>query len=216
MQQHKLNVSRTAQYYTLGEPGPHIRQLWVVCHGYAQLASEFIQDFLLLDNGHTLVVAPEGLNHFYKKGFNGPVGANWMTRHCREDEIADNASYLQALLNRYTTQLPAEVRIILLGFSQGTATICRWILRFHPQFHDLVLWAGMPPEDLDYQAHKSYLADKNLYLLYGSNDPFLTPDRFAQLQEIEENNGIDFSESSFEGGHEIPGQVLRDLLEKLN
>jgi predicted esterase len=216
MQQHKLNVSKTAHYYTLGEPGPHVRQLWIVCHGYAQLASEFLEDFNLLNNGHTLIVAPEGLNHFYKKGFTGPVGANWMTRYCREDEIADNGAYMQSLLSKYTALLPAGVRIILLGFSQGTATVCRWILRYHPHFNDLVLWAGMPPEDLDYQAHKTYLADKNLYLLYGSNDPFLTPDRMNQLQEMEENSGIDFAESTFEGGHEIPGDALRELLEKLN
>ncbi len=199
-----------------GEPGPHIRQFWLVCHGYTQLASEFMQDFSLLNNGQTLVVAPEGLNHFYKKGFNGPVGANWMTRHYREDDIADNAAYLQALFNKYHSTLPADVRIVLLGFSQGTATVCRWMLRYHPPFHDLVLWAGMPPEDLDYQAHKSYLSDKNLYLLYGSNDPFLTPDRFEQLHDIEEQSGIDFGENRFEGWHEIPPSALRDLLKKLN
>ena len=216
MQHFKLNVSKTAQYYQLGEPGPEVRQLWIVCHGYAQLASEFIQDFQMLDNGSALVVAPEGLNHFYKKGFNGEVGASWMTRHCREDEIADNGAYLEALLNRCLAQLPGDVRIILLGFSQGTATVCRWILRYHPHFHDLVLWAGMPPEDLDYQAHKEYLADKNLYLLYGSNDPFLTPDRFSELREIESSNNIDFEENRFEGGHEIPPTALEKLLKKLN
>lgn len=216
MGHHKLNVTKTAHYYTLGTPGPHVQQLWIVCHGYAQLASEFLENFRLLDNGSRLVVAPEGLNHFYKKGFSGAVGATWMTRHCREDEIADNTAYLEALLNRYVSALSPDVRIVLLGFSQGTATVCRWILRYHPHFHDLVLWAGMPPEDLDYQAHKAYLSDKNLYLLYGSNDPFLTPDRFAQLQEIEAHSGVDFEEKPFEGGHEIPDGVLRDLLQKLN
>lgn len=215
MQHHKINVSKTAQYYCLGSPGPHVRQLWIVCHGYAQLASEFVQDFALLNSETTLVIAPEGLNHFYKKGFSGDVGASWMTRHCREDEIADNGAYLEALLNRYTTQLPPDVRIILLGFSQGTATICRWILRYHPRFHDLVLWAGMPPEDLDYKAHQDYLADKNLYLLYGSHDPFLTPDRIEEVQEIEARNGINFEEQSFSGGHEIPSDALREFLQKM-
>lgn len=215
MRHNKINVTKTAHYYTLGEAGPHIRQFWLICHGYAQLASEFLQDFTMLDQGQTLVVAPEGLNHFYKKGFNGAVAGNWMTKHFREEEIADNAAYLQAVYNRYIPLLPADIRIVLLGFSQGTATICRWMLRYHPHFHDLVLWAGLPPEDLDYQAHKTYLADKNLYLLYGSSDPFITPDRLVQLQEIEQNNEIDFSETPFEGGHEIPPQALQNLLEKL-
>lgn len=216
MQHHKLTVSKTAQFYQIGETGPAVRQLWIVCHGYAQLATEFIRNFDIVNTGDVVIVAPEGLNHFYKKGFNGDVGASWMTRHCREDEIADNGAYLETLLKRYLALLPNNVRIILLGFSQGTATVCRWILRYHPHFHDLVLWAGMPPEDLDYQAHKDYLADKNLYLLYGSNDPFLTPDRFSELKEIEQSGGIDFEENQFDGGHEIPNAALQNLLKKLN
>lgn len=216
MQQHYLVVSRTAHYYSLGEPGPHIRQLWFVCHGYAQLADSFLRDFDLLDNGHTWVIAPEGLNHFYKKGFAGDVGANWMTKHFRDGAIQDNAIYLQTLYNQCIAQVPPETRIVLLGFSQGTATICRWILRNQPHFHDLVLWAGLPPEDLDYSAHREYLKDKNLFLLYGSSDPFLTPDRIEQVHEIEGRNGVDFEETRFAGGHEIPDAALRDLLKKLN
>jgi predicted esterase len=70
----------------------------------------------------------------------------------------------------------------------------------------------MPPEDLDYAAHRNYLKDKNLYLIYGTSDPFLTPDRFSLLQEIEDKNGVDFEAQTFDGGHEIPSEVLRQLM----
>lgn len=216
MQHHTLSIRRTAHYYAFGTPGPHIKQFWIVCHGYAQLADDFLENFRLLENEHTLVVAPEGLNHFYRKGFDGPVGANWMTRHNRQSEIEDNANYLQSLYDSYIPQLPPDVRIVLLGFSQGTATVCRWMLEKLPKFHDLLLWAGLPPEDLDYAAYKTYLADKKLYLLYGTTDPFLTPDRMNTVQEIETKNGIDFGERSFEGGHEILPDTLRELLLNLN
>lgn len=216
MRHHTQVVSQTAHYYSLGEPGPQTRQCWLVCHGYAQLADEFLANFQLLDDGTAWIVAPEGLNHFYKKGFAGDVGASWMTRRHREHAIADNALYLQTIYNQCVAQVSAETRIILLGFSQGTATICRWLLRNQPHFHDLVLWAGLPPEDLDYAAHREYLRDKNLYLLYGAHDPFLTPDRLAMVQDIEEKNGVDFEETRFAGGHEIPDAALRDLLKKLN
>lgn len=212
MEYHKLTVSKTAHYCLLGHAGLHIRQMWVVCHGYAQLASSFLENFKQLDNGQTLVIAPEGLNCFYQKGFEGPVVANWMTRHHREDEIADYAYYLQTLYDHFVGQLPYDVRIVLLGFSQGTATVCRWALRNHPHFHDLILWAGLPPEDLDYAEHRSYLSDKNLYLLYGTSDPFLTPDRLSVVHEIENKNGVDFDEKPFEGGHEIPSETLRQLM----
>ncbi len=216
MQHHNFSTQRTAHYYTLGTPSPHIRQFWIVCHGYGQLAHEFLEDFRLLENDHTLVVAPEGLNHFYRKGFDGPVGANWMTRHQRQAEIEDNANYLQKLYDSYLPQLPRDVRIVLLGFSQGTATVCRWMLQKTPKFHDLLLWAGLPPEDLDYAAHREYLADKKLYLLYGTSDPFLTPDRINAVHDLESKNGIDFGERSFEGGHEILPDTLKELLLNLN
>ena len=216
MQHHTLSIARTAHYYSFGTPGPHIRQFWIVCHGYAQLADEFLENFRLLENDHTLVLAPEGLNHFYRKGFDGPVGANWMTRRQRSAEIEDYSNYLQTLYDQHLVLLPKNVRIVLLGFSQGTATVCRWMFEKLPKFHDLLLWAGLPPEDLDYAAHREYLADKKLYLLYGTNDPFLTPDRINTVQEIEDKNGIDFGEQSFEGGHEILPDTLRELLLKLN
>jgi predicted esterase len=212
MEYRKLTVSKTAHYCRLGQPGMHVRQLWLVCHGYAQLAAAFLENFRLLDDGHSLVLAPEGMNHFYQKGFSGPVVANWMTRHHREDAIADYSLYLQMLYDRYLEQIPYDARIVLLGFSQGTATVCRWALRNHPHFHDLILWAGMPPEDLDYAAHRNYLSDKNLYLIYGTSDPFLTPDRFSLLQEIEDKNGVDFEEKTFDGGHEIPSETLRQVM----
>ena len=216
MQHHTLTVARTAHYFTFGKPGPLIKQFWIVCHGYAQVAEDFLENFRLLDNEQTLVVAPEGLNHFYRKGFNGAVGASWMTKRHRLDEIRDYANYLQALYELFKPQLPDNVRVILFGFSQGTATVCRWILEKHPHFHDLLLWAGLPPEDLDYSAHKAYLSDKNLYLLYGTHDPFLTPDRLGSVQEIEDKNGIDFEEKGFEGGHEILPETLRSLIQQLN
>ena len=34
-----LTVPRTARYWTLGEPGPGLRQVWIACHGYGQLAA---------------------------------------------------------------------------------------------------------------------------------------------------------------------------------
>lgn len=216
MNYHSIDVRRKAHYYTLGTVGPQISQLWIVCHGYAQLADKFMENFAFMDDGTRLIIAPEGMNYFYQKGFDGPVVANWMTRHFREDAIEDYANYLQQIYDTYTPQLSPDVRIILLGFSQGTATLCRWIMRMRPDFDDLLLWAGLPPEDIDYASAKAYLQDKNLFLLYGSHDPFLTPDRMNTVEEIERKNGIDFDEKSFDGGHEIPRETLEALIKQFN
>jgi predicted esterase len=51
--------------------------------------------------------------------------------------------------------------------------------------------------------------------LYGTSDPFLTPERLSTVQSIESKNGIDFGEHAYDGGHEIPGDQLRALLAKM-
>ena len=89
--EHHLPVSRTARYYTLGDPGPGTRQVWVVCHGYGQLASRFLEKLRALDDGTRYLVAPEGLSRFYlsESPAERRVGASWMTREDRLAEIAD-------------------------------------------------------------------------------------------------------------------------------
>ncbi|MEZ4921041.1 MAG: hypothetical protein R2792_18210 [Saprospiraceae bacterium] len=210
-----IQTPKTLPVHVLGEPGPAIRQLWIACHGYAQLASSFLEDLQALNDGQTLIVCPEGSNYFYQKGFSGPVVANWMTRHNREHAIQDNAVYLQQVYDLFVSKLSPDVRIVLLGFSQGTATVCRWVINKKPVFNDMVLWAGLPPEDLNYQEHASYFSDKNLYLIYGTNDPFLTEDRMELVKDIEEQGDLDFEEKTFQGGHEIPATTLKNLKDSL-
>ncbi len=99
MDAHHLPVGRTARYYTLGPIGAATRQVWFACHGYGQLAERFLQRFEPLDDGAHLIVAPEGLSRFYLS--DNPrerrVGATWMTREDRLNEIADYVRYLDTL-----------------------------------------------------------------------------------------------------------------------
>lgn len=208
MRHETIETQRTAHYYQLGLTGTNIRQFWLVCHGYAQVADEFLEHFRCLDDGNTLVVAPEGMNHFYRKGFGGPVGATWMTARHRDSAIRDNARYLAALDAHFSRLLPPDVQKIVLGFSQGTATVCRWMAARQPHFHHLVLWGGLPPEDLDYRPLADYLADKHLHHVMGDADPFITPERIALFQSIRDRNALTFHEISYSGAHDIPADVL--------
>jgi dienelactone hydrolase len=65
LHEHHLTVERTARYFTI-EPGEAgAREVWVVCHGYSQLAERFLRQCAQLDDGGRLVVAPEALSRFY-------------------------------------------------------------------------------------------------------------------------------------------------------
>ncbi|MEM9887031.1 MAG: phospholipase [Bacteroidota bacterium] len=213
--EYQKKVLRTAHYYTLGEIHTETRYFVLACHGYAQLAKHFIRRFDILMNDDTFILAPEGLSRFYWKGLTGEVAASWMTKEDRLDEIEDYCNYLQSLYEQYIPQLPEKVRIILFGFSQGCATQCRWIMEKMPHFHDLILWAGAVPEDLDYRPKKHYFKDKNLHWVYGTEDSFLTPKRILMHQELLKVNELDFEIHTFEGKHEVERSVLKELYQNM-
>src|SRR5881296_4496989 len=135
MEEHHITTSRTARYYTLGQLGPSTREIWFVCHGYGQLAGRFVRHFEPLAGKTRFMVAPEALSRFYLEDTAVPasqrkVGATWMTREDRLREIDDYVRYLDALHAEVFARVErGAVTLHLLGFSQGTATACRWAAR---------------------------------------------------------------------------------------
>lgn len=215
MKHHKFKVAKTAHYYTIGEISEKTQYFIIACHGYAQLAKHFIRRFDVLDDGKTFILAPEGLSRFYWKGVTGEVVASWMTKEDRLDEIEDYTNFLQSIYNSYLEQLPDNVKVILFGFSQGCATQCRWIMEKQPHFHNLILWAGAFPEDLDYRPQKAYFQTKNLHHIYGNEDQYLTPERIEMHNELILQNGLKVETHIFEGKHEVDRAVLKALFKKL-
>ena len=126
MKKHKILFEKTAHYATIGEPGEHVKYLWLVCHGYGQLASLIIHKFDGFDTSEHFILAPEGLSRFYwNRTAPNPVGSSWMTMVDRLDEIADYTRYIKMLYDEYVPQMAENVKIILFGFSQGCATQTR-------------------------------------------------------------------------------------------
>jgi alpha-beta hydrolase superfamily lysophospholipase len=61
-------------------------------------------------------------------------------------EIADYVSYLEHLASEVRRHLSgAGPRIVVLGFSQGTATVCRWLASSDLRADQIVLWAAGSP-----------------------------------------------------------------------
>ncbi|MCX2738854.1 alpha/beta hydrolase [Pontibacter anaerobius] len=215
MIEHSLIVPRTARYYTLGTPSESIKDLWIVCHGYGQLARFFLRHFSVLDDGSTLVVAPEALSRFYLEKFSGRVGATWMTKEDRLSEIEDQASYLNLLLQEQLHQLPQDVRITVLGFSQGGATVSRWLATQNVPVHRLILWAASFPEDIDFATGKAAFANLPVAMVYGTQDEFITPETLQRKQQLMQELGITPQVYTFEGGHSIDAATLLEVNKQL-
>lgn len=216
MEEHTIKVNRRAHIYTLGNPnGQEIEEYWIICHGYAHLGSALLRRFDSLNDGSRLLIAPEGLSKFYWNGFSGKVVASWMTSKNRLDEIEDYADYLTNVYQRFIPEKTEHARIILFGFSQGCATLSRWIMRDLPEFHHLILWGGMLPDDLDYQKKGTYFKDKHLHIVYGDDDEFITPVRLASQTSFVKSQQLQVQVHTYAGRHEVPTSVLADFAKKL-
>lgn len=213
MREHHLAVSRTARYFTLG-PRDRAREAWIVCHGYGQLAARFLERFRPLDDGSRYIVAPEGLSRFYlsDRADERRVGASWMTREDRLREIADYVAYLDAV-SREVTSGPTTLAVTVLGFSQGTATACRWVAMGAAAVARLIVWGGEVPPDLDLAASRvaERLRAARLLLVYGERDEYFTPKVVTATEQRLRDHRIPYTLLPFPGGHEIAETVLRDV-----
>jgi predicted esterase len=206
MQEHHFSTSRSGRYFTLGSPA-HAADLWFVCHGYGQLAARFLERFRPLEAEGRCIVAPEGLSRFYltESPTERRVGASWMTREDRLHEIDDYVRYLDGV---YAKIVLRNARVTVLGFSQGTATACRWAALGSSRVDRLIVWGGEVPPDLDLQR----LRVPSLTLVYGTRDEFFTPKIVTATESRLRDHKIPHELVPFDGGHEIDEATLRRLI----
>jgi predicted esterase len=217
MREHHIQIPRTGRFYVAGDPGPGTREIWYVCHGYGQLARLFLRHFEPLATGERVVVAPEALSRFYLEDpqgghANARVGATWMTREDRLADIADYVGYLDAVAEMVQSGVSAAVeRLVVLGFSQGAATACRWVARGRVRPVELVLWGERLPHDFDVAADAAALRRLRVTFVAGSEDRQVTPDAIAEHRSVLGEHGVLHRLMTFQGGHRLHAEALRLL-----
>lgn len=206
-----FSIQKRVRYCTCGDI-EKATKLLIVLHGYGQLPRYFIQKFDALSSDY-FIVAPEGFHRFYLKGASGRVGASWMTKEGREDDIQDNNDFLKGLLERIST-LKSFDKTILLGFSQGGATAARFYEYSTQKIDHLILWASVFPPDIPLSENdlNSNLKYPNHFVLGNADEYF---DEVAQKQTMEffESNG--FQTHLYSGKHDIDSTTLNAVLSKI-
>jgi predicted esterase len=138
------------------------------------------------------------------------VGATWMTR---ENRIADIENYINYLSTIYKNAVPSDFQgeITFLGFSQGAATATRWAIEGNPVFHQLILWAGILPPDMNFEKAHEMLKDKKIIEVFGKKDPYLTDERLKEVTSLNARLNVNPTLIEFDGGHEINEEILTRL-----
>jgi len=207
-----IQTTKTARYYTLGNPSKSIKKVWFIFHGHGQLASEFLKDFEIITDDKTLIVAPEAMNKFYVRGFSGKIGTTWMTKQDRENEINDYVNMIEGIYQEISETVDLnKVKINILAFSQGGHTASRWLAQKQHSVTKLILWGSGLPRDIIYKSNISYWNRINIKLAIGRSDNFITKERLDEELDFLDSNDLVYELITYDGGHSIDVKTLMNL-----
>jgi predicted esterase len=210
----RFPTRRTGRCAVRGPDDPaKVRELWIVLHGYGQLASGFVGGFGAVDDGTRLIVAPEGLSRFYDartplaKHAEAEVGASWMTREDRAEEIEDQMHWLGQVLETYRARVPPAVTLTLLGFSQGAAAASRWVARGAVSPEHLICWGASLAPEVDLRP-EAPLAQTRCTVVIGDRDIFVSTERIEAERARLDAAGFAYVFERFAGGHRLDDVTL--------
>jgi predicted esterase len=216
MMKKSIYVTKKARYYQIGSISKSISRVFIVLHGYAMLSEFFIQKFKNLDDGKTLIFAPEALNRFYIDSNYGRVGASWMTKEERESDISENIDYLNSLYKKICDEIGNEkFNLNVLGFSQGGATACRWIFSSQMKVSNLILWAVDIPKDTMIEKNRTKWNSFNTHLVMGKKDNLINDKMKAKFLSLVSNYQLNYKLTEYDGDHRIFPEVMFKLAKSL-
>ena len=212
--QKNITISTEASYITKNTFSDKTKYVWLVCHGYGQLAKYFVRRFDILDEKVHYIVAPEGLSKFYLDANYGKVGASWLTKENKEIYLQNQLSYLEKVYFEELKNIDLEgVELVLLGFSQGVATICRWAVNLKIPFKKLILWAGAFPTEISKNDLEFVDDNAQIFLLIGNEDEYLNYFRIEDQVKLISDLCLPPKLITFTGGHEVKREVLQEVVQ---
>lgn len=207
METFKIPITTTATVATFGNPKT-AKHILFALHGYGQLSQFFIRKFNTLSSDY-FVVVPEGLHRFYLQGTAGRVGASWMTKEKREDDISDYIAYLNQVWQKMTSAYNFTNRI-LLGFSQGGATAARWQQFGNFNATKFILWGAIFPPDMPQNWESNFKDSENIFVV-GKEDPYYDAEKIDQQSQYFTEKSVNFDTVLFDGKHEIDLKTLLSI-----
>lgn len=202
MEEWVIKVPKTVRVLWLKNKVKPNSRILIALHGYGQLNTYFSKHFEALLE-YTDILVPEGLSRFYLSGTDGRVGASWMTRENRLDDIEDNIEYLNQIRGELASYYE---KIDVLGFSQGAATAARWMSQTDAVQHFIIVAGIFPP---DVAPDKVTNRNGRNYFLVGDEDPYFIEQKQGEILAL--YRSMNFEVFNFAGKHEIPRNLLAEM-----
>ena len=212
----QISISKTGKYSQIGKCSKKINNVWIVLHGYGMLSEYFVKKFECIINETTLVIAPEATNRFYLGNNYNRVGASWMTKLDREQEISDNILFLDKLFSIIKKDIGHDnFKLNTLGFSQGGPALVRWLMSNKLNTNSLILWGSDIPKDSLVIENKSRWNSMNLKIVIGKNDEYINEEKKQEFVGVVKSYGLKYELIEYEGSHKIIEKELKNIANSL-
>lgn len=181
MQPLSFATTRTARYYSLGEPGSAIQHVWFCLGAHGQPTGELAAQLTNLDTPERLLILPEGLSRFEVLA-DAPApgapalapytGTAWFAPDSLLLDLADLTLYLNALAEQVLSACPPNTPVTVLGCGHGAAAACRWLAGGHVTYERLLLYAAVFPADIDRRATLVALPERPVLIISTTTDTY--------------------------------------------
>ena len=212
----QISISKTGKYSQIGKCSKKINNVWIVLHGYGMLSEYFVKKFECIIDETTLVIAPEATNRFYLANNYTRVGASWMTKLDKEQEISDNILFLDKLFSIIKKEIGHNnFKLNKLGFSQGGPTLVRWLMSNKLNTNSLILWGSDIPKDSLVIENKSRWNSMNLKIVIGKNDEYINEEKKQEFVGVVKSYGLKYDLIEYKGSHKIIEEELKKIANSL-
>ena len=199
-----VSYTTTNTYYTLNTFSEKTTKIWIVCHGISYLSSYFLEHFKSLNPEENYIIAPQAPSKYYQDKRYKYIGASWFTRLNIEFETQNIINYLnQVYQTEAKTKMNHDLKLIIMGYSQGVSAITRWLAKVPINCSALILHSGSVPKEFDNQTFE-YLKEAKVYCVYGDADDYLSKNKMKEeLNYLKELFDKSLEVMCFEGKHEV-------------
>ena len=210
--EHLVTYEHTNSYVTLNQLDPETKNVWLVFHGMGYLSRYFLRYFDELPNNENYIIAPQAPSKYYLNNQFRHVGASWLTKEETVRETQNVLAYIDAVVSK--EQLPKNLNLILLGFSQGVSIALRWAVSRKINCSQLILYAGGIPNEL-VKTDVEFLREQGtqVKIFIGDEDEYLTEKRMPKEEEkIARLFGDSAQLTIFKGKHEVKKEIINNLV----
>ena len=108
-----------------------------------------------------------------------------------------------------------SINIHVLGFSQGGATACRWILNSNIKINSLALWGADIPIDCLSENNRGKWNQFKTTLIVGKKDEFISEENKKKFAKLLNSYKLNYDIIEYDGTHKIIEEVLIDYIQRI-